>query len=138
MTGVEKQLINPSNLSKPSGYTHGIVTSGGRLLFIAGQPGLDGQGRVAAPDDLVAQFTQALANLRTVVKAAGGAPTDIVKLTIYVTDKAAYLANLKPIGAAYRSLFGRYYPATTLVEVESLFDDGAKVEIDGIAVLAEQ
>jgi enamine deaminase RidA (YjgF/YER057c/UK114 family) len=64
--------------------------------------------------------------------------TDIVKLTLYVTDKVAYQANLRPIGEAYRSFFGRYYPAMTLVEVKSLFDDDALVEIEGIAVLGEQ
>jgi enamine deaminase RidA (YjgF/YER057c/UK114 family) len=135
---VEKTLLNPTSLAKPSGYTHGIRTEGGRLLFLAGQPGIDANGKVAAPEDLVAQFTLALANLRTVIESAGGVMTDVVKLTIYVTDKAAYKANLKPIGAAYRTFFDRYYPATTLVEVESLFDEGAQVEIDGLAVLAEK
>jgi len=86
---------------------------------------------------VVAQFHQALANLRTVVEEAGGTMTDIVKLTLFVTDKAAYRLNLKPIGEVYRSVFGRYYPAMTLVEVKSLFDDAAMVEIEGIAVLSQ-
>jgi len=72
-----------------------------------------------------------------VVEAAGGTLTDIVKLTIYVTDRQSYKSNLKPIGQAYRSFFGRYFPATTLVEVEGLFDDGALIEMDGFAVLGE-
>ena len=80
-------------------------------------------------------FRQALANLQAVAAEAGGEMTDIVKLTIFVTDKAAYQANLKPIGEAYRSFFGRYYPAMTLVEVKSLFDDEAMVEIEGMAIL---
>ena len=104
-------------------------------MFLAGQTGMDAAGRIAEPGDLVAQFRQALANLQAVVAEAGGEMSDIVKLTIFVTDKAAYKANLKPIGEAYRSFFGRYYPAMTLVEVKSLFDDEALVEIEGMAML---
>ncbi len=134
---MEKKVLNPPSLAKPSGYSNGILTEGGRLLFLAGQTGMDGTGEIAAPGDLVAQFRQALANLKTVVEEAGGTVTDIVKLTIFVTDKAAYRANLKPIGEVYRSFFGRYYPAMTLVEVKSLFDDKALVEIEGLAVIGE-
>jgi enamine deaminase RidA (YjgF/YER057c/UK114 family) len=98
---------------------------------------MDATGMIGDPFDLVAQFSQALANLKTVVTEAGGQMTDIVKLTIYVTDKATYRAALEPIGVAYRAVFGRYFPAITLVEVRSLYDDQALVEIDGIAVLPE-
>ena len=131
-----KTILNPSSLARPSGYAHGILTEGGRVLFLAGQTGTGPEGNVASPGDLVAQFAQALFNLKAVVEAAGGAMTDIVKLTIFVTDKAAYKANLKPLGEVYRSFFGRYYPAMTLVEVKSLFDDEALVEIEGVAVIA--
>ena len=133
---MNKKLIHPASLAKPSGYTHGVLTDGGRLLCLAGQTGMDAAGRIAAPGDLAAQFTQALANLKAVVEEAGGAMTDIVKLNLYVTDQAAYKANLKPIGAAYRSFFGRYYPAMTLVEVKSLFDDEALIEVEGVAVIS--
>ena len=132
-----KTLVNPASLAKPSGYSNGILTQGGWLLFLAGQTGMDATGAIAHPGDVVAQFHQALANLRTVVEEAGGTMTDIVKLTLFVTDKAAYRLNLKPIGEVYRSVFGRYYPAMTLVEVKSLFDDAAMVEIEGIAVLSQ-
>ena len=132
-----KIIVNPSSFAKPSGYANGVLTDGGRLLFLAGQTGMDGTGEIAAPGDLVAQFRQALANLKVVAEEAGGAMTDIVKLTIFVTDKAAYRANLKPIGQAYRSVFGRCYPALTLVEVKSLFDDKAVIEIEGMAVIGE-
>ncbi len=135
---MEKQFINPPTLVKPTGYAHGVSTTGGRLLFLAGQPGLDANGSVVSPGDMVAQSAQAYANLKAVVEAAGGAMTDVVKLTIYVTDKAAYKANLKAIGAAYRQVFGKHYPAMTLVEVKSLFDDEALIEIDGFAVIGEQ
>src|SRR5215510_14043293 len=86
-SAMEKTIINPPDLAKPSGFSHGIVTQGGRMLFLAGQPGLDVSGKIASPGDLVAQFTQALANLKVVIEAAGGQMSDIVKLTIYVTDK---------------------------------------------------
>ncbi len=132
---MKKEIVNPASLAKPSGYSHGVMVEGGRALFLAGQTGVDATGRIAAPGELVAQFRQALANLQAVVAEAGGEMTDIVKLTIFVTDKAAYQANLKPIGEAYRSFFGRYYPAMTLVEVKSLFDDEAMVEIEGMAIL---
>jgi len=85
--------------------------------------------------DVAAQFRQALANLKAVVDEAGGAMTDIVKLTIFVADKPAYQANLKPIGAAYREFFGRYYPAMTLVEVKNLLEVDALIEIEGMAVI---
>jgi len=133
---MQKLIINPASLAKPSGYSNGVLAAG-RLLALAGQTGMDAAGRIAAPGDVAAQFRQALANLKAVVDEAGGAMTDIVKLTIFVADKPAYQANLKPIGAAYREFFGRYYPAMTLVEVKSLYDDAALVEIEGWAVLAD-
>ncbi len=135
MERMKKEIINPDVLAKPTGYANGIVTDGGRLLFLAGQTGMGADGRIIAPGDLVAQFTQALTNLKAVVEEAGGQMTDLVKLTLFVTDKAAYVANLKPIGASYRNFFGRYYPAMTLVEVKSLFDDQAMIEIEGMAVI---
>ena len=130
-----RTILNPASLAKPSGYSNGILTEGGRLLFLAGQTGMDATGAIAAPGDLPAQFTQALTNLKAVLTEAGGAMTDIVKLSLFVTDKNLYRANLKPLGEAYRSFFGRYYPVMTLVEVKSLFDDQAMIEIEGIAVL---
>jgi enamine deaminase RidA (YjgF/YER057c/UK114 family) len=132
---MEKTVVNPAGLAKPAGYAHGIRTEGGRLLFVAGQLGTNADGEIIAPEDLAAQFWQALSNLEVVVSEAGGEVTDIVKLTIFITDKPSYLANLKPIGAAYRSVLGRHYPAMTLVEVKSLFDDQAMVEIEGMAVI---
>lgn len=132
---MEKSIINPPSLARPSGYSHGIVTTGGRLLFLAGQPALDASGQIVATGDLVAQFAQAIANIKTVVEAAGGRPTDIVKMTVYVKDKDDYKSKLKPIGEAYRAVFGRHYPATTLVEISDLFDDDALIEIDCIAVI---
>lgn len=132
---MEKTVVNPARLAKPAGYAHGICTEGGRLLFVAGQLGTNVDGEIVSPNDLSAQFGQALSNLEVVVSEAGGKVTDIVKLTIFITDKESYLANLRPIGGAYRSVMGRYFPAITLVEVKSLFDDQALVEIEGMAVI---
>ncbi len=133
---MSKIILNPASLAKPSGYSNGILATG-RLLALAGQTGMDATGAIAAPGDLVAQFRQALANHQAVLAEAGGAMTDIVKLTLFVADKNDYKAKLKPLGAVYREFFGRYYPAMTLVEVKSLYDDAALVEVEGWAVLAE-
>lgn len=127
--------LNPPALSKPFGYSHGMLSDGGKVLFIAGQPAMDAQGEIVAQGDIAGQFHQAFANLNTVLSEAGAKPTDLVKLTIFVTDKSAYLASLKQVGQAYRSFFGKHYPAITLVEVKSLYDDKALVEIEGIAVI---
>jgi enamine deaminase RidA (YjgF/YER057c/UK114 family) len=129
-----KTIINPPSLAKPSGFSHAIVAEG-RTVFLAGQPGLNANGIVVSPGDLVAQFEQALANIRTIIETAGGTMQDIVKLTFYVMDKDDYKAQLKPIGKVYRSYFEGYYPATTLVEVSGLFDEGALIELDCFAVL---
>ena len=129
-----KTVVNPPGLARPSGFSHGIEAQG-RLLFLAGQTAQDAQGRILAPGDLVGQFRQALANVRTVVEARGGTLRDLVKLTFYVLDRDDCRARLKPIGQVYREMLGGHYPATTLVEVKALWDDAALVEIDGIAVL---
>ena len=125
--------INPSSLAPPRGYSHGIQASG-RLLFVAGQVGWNERAEIVG-DRFVDQFDQALANVLTVVMEAGGAPDAIARLTIYVIDKAEYVAAQKDIGARYRARMGRHYPAMTLVEVKSLLEPDAKVEIEATAVL---
>lgn len=132
---MNKTIINSDKLAKPSGYSHGIIVEGGRMLFLAGQPGLDKEGKIESPGDIVAQFQLALENIKTVMDATGGEMSDVVKMQIFCTDKATYKANLKALGAVYREFFGRYYPATTFVGCKELYDDGAMVEIDTIAVL---
>jgi enamine deaminase RidA (YjgF/YER057c/UK114 family) len=132
-----KELINPAELARPSGFTHGILTQGGRVLWLAGQDASGPDGRVVAPGDMVAQCRQVLDNLRAVVAAAGGAMPDIVKLNVFVTDRAAYRANLKPLGALFRDYFDGYYPAMALFEVKSLFQDDALIEIEGFAVIPD-
>jgi NAD(P)-dependent dehydrogenase (short-subunit alcohol dehydrogenase family) len=128
-------IVNPEELGAPRGWNNGMLArGGGRTLFIAGQTAREGSGRVA-PADLVAQFDQALGNVLAVLRQAGGAPGDLGRLTIYVTDMAQYRAGLKPLGEAYRRRMGTHYPAMALVEVKSLVDPDAVVEIEATAVL---
>src|SRR2546425_11354441 len=132
---MEKHIINPPELARPTGFSHGILITGGRLLFLAGQTGSDAEGHIVAPGDLVAQYEQVLRNLQTVVEAAGGKMQDITKINIFVRDRDDYLAHLKPLGKVHRSFFGAYYPATALFEISRFFQDEALIEIEGVAVL---
>jgi enamine deaminase RidA (YjgF/YER057c/UK114 family) len=128
-------LINPDSLGTPSGYSHGLVAdSGGKLLFIAGQIAWD-QNQKIVSDDFVEQFDRALANVVTVLSAAGGKPEHIVRLVIYVTDKIEYRERTREVGERYRKHLGKHFPAMVLVQVAGLLDDAAKVEIEGMAVL---
>ena len=124
--------VNPEELGPARGFSH--ATMAGGLVWLGGQIGSDATGKVPEPGDIVAQYTRAIRNLSIALRAAGSAPGDTVKLTYFVTDMKAYKENLRPIGAAYREVFGSHYPATTLVEVRSLFDPAALVEIDAVAV----
>ncbi len=130
-----KKLINPPSLPQPRGYSHGILTTGGRLLFLAGQTASDAEGQIVAPGDLVAQYEQVLRNLQAVVAAAGGKMQDIVKINIFVSNRDDYQAHLKQLGQIHRAYFGTYYPATALFEISRFFQDEALIEIEGIAVL---
>ena len=134
---MSEQIINPPELPVPRGFSHGIVVEGGRLLMLAGQDASDAEGKIAAPGDLLAQYEQVIKNLKAVVEAAGATLQDVVKLNIYVTDRDAYRAQLKPLGEIYRAYFGRHYPAMALFEVKSLFQDGALIEMEGIAHLPQ-
>jgi enamine deaminase RidA (YjgF/YER057c/UK114 family) len=128
-------FINPESLGAPRGYSNGVLTDhGGRLLFIAGQIAWDERQKIVS-DDLVEQFDRALANLIAVVNEAGGTPELIARLIIYVTDKNEYRDRTKQIGERYRARMGKHFPAMVLVEVKSLLEDRAKIEIEGTAVL---
>ena len=131
----EPVKFNPEALPRPTGYTHGIVTQGGRLLFVAGQIGCGSDG-VVVPGGLVAQFDKAVENILTVVRAAGGAPHSITRMTIYTSDMAGYRSSLPELGAVWRPRMGKHYPVMAVLEVKSLFDPGAIVEIEATAVLA--
>jgi len=128
-------FLNPESLGAPRGYSNGVLTpSNGRLLFIAGQVAWNSHQQIVS-SDFVEQFDCALANLITVVTEAGGTPEEIARLVLYVTDKKEYLARTREIGERWRQRMGNHYPAMSLVEVKGLVEDGAKVEIEGIAVL---
>jgi len=129
------KLINPEALGAPSGYSNGLLVEGdGRLLFIAGQIAWDNNESIVS-DDFVEQFDKALANVITVVRAAGGEPDKIVRLVIYITDKIEYRERTREVGERYRKHMGKHFPAMVLVQVLGLLDDRAKVEIEGMAVI---
>ena len=128
------ERINPAELARPSGFSHAVAATG-RMIFLAGQIGMDRQGQVAE-GGVVPQFEQALANLLTALAAAGGHPADLVSLTVYLTDVEDYQAHAKDIGAAWRRLAGTEYPAMAGVGVTRLWLPGALVEIQGIAVIS--
>ena len=129
------KLINPEALGAPSGYSNGLlVDGGGKLLFIAGQIAWDEKQKVISAD-FAEQFDRALANVVTVLSAAGGKPEHIARLVIYVTDKVEYRERTSEVGERYRKHLGKHFPAMVLVQVAGLLDDAAKVEIEGMAVL---
>ena len=125
--------VNPPSLVPPRGYSHGMK-GGGEVLFVAGQIGWNAQGQMVSADFL-AQFTQALDNVLAVVAAAGGGPTSVARLVVYVVDKREYLACQRDLGQAYRDRMGRHFPAMALVEVKALLEDDARVEIEATALL---
>ena len=128
-------LINPPSLAKPRGYSH-AAAGRGRTLALAGQIGWDPDAKLVSRE-FAPQFAQALANLIETLRFAGGKPEDLISLRIYVTDKQQYLAAMKEVGASYRQHLGKHFPAMALVQVAALLEDGALVEIEGLAVLPD-
>lgn len=133
-----RRIITPPTLPAPRGFNHGLLTTGGSLLFLAGQDASDARGQIVAPGDLVAQLDQALGNLQAVVGEAGGVMTDVVKLNIFVRDRDDYVAKLKPLGEVFRRYFGGYYPALALFEVTGFFQRDALIELEGMAVIGAE
>lgn len=127
------RTLLPPGWKKPKGYANGIAASGTQI-FVAGQIGWTAEERFET-DDFAGQTRQALQNVVAVLKEAGAGPEHVTRLTWYVTDKHEYLGALAAVGAAYREVMGRHYPAMTLVEVRALVEDRAKVEIEATAVL---
>ena len=128
-------IVNPESLGKPTGFNHGVLASGGRVLFIAGQAGWEHSADGTPPPSFPEQFARALDKVIAVVQEAGGQPTDIARLTIYVTDLNEYRGAREQLGQDWKARLGRYYPATTLVEVKGLVDEDAVVEIEATAVI---
>jgi enamine deaminase RidA (YjgF/YER057c/UK114 family) len=129
------ELVNPAGLERPSGYTHVVKITGGTIVHVAGQAPFDDRGEVAGVGDFVAQFAQVMKNLKTAVEAVGGRPNQYAVLTIYVTDVRAYHGNTKPLGDLYREIFGKHFPAITLVEVKALYNGDCMIEVSGMAVI---
>jgi enamine deaminase RidA (YjgF/YER057c/UK114 family) len=129
------KLINPVSLGSPRGFSNGVLTdAGGRLLFVAGQIAWD-ETQTIVSENFVEQFDRALANVIAVVTEADGRPDQIARIVIYVTNKLEYLEHQRSIGQRYQARMGKHFPAMILVEVKSLLDDKAKVEIEAVAVL---
>jgi enamine deaminase RidA (YjgF/YER057c/UK114 family) len=131
---VSVERINPAELARPSGFSHAVAVNAERLVFLAGQTGVDVNGQVV-PGGVVAQFERALQNLLTALAAAGGQPGELVSLTIYIVNIDDYRAHAKEIGLIWRRLAGTDYPAMAAVEVTRLWDPAAVVEIQGMAVV---
>lgn len=125
--------FNPPELPAPSGYSHASSGSGD-LVFTGGQVGCDVSGRILNPGDMAEQFGVAMRNLGAALAAADCRPDDVVKIVYYVTDVDAYRAASKAVGVHYRAVFGRHFPASTLVGVQRLFDPEAMIEIEAVAV----
>ena len=128
------ERINPGELARPSGFSHAVSATGGRLIFLAGQTGYAPDGQIV-PGGVVPQFEQALGNLLTALRAAGGGPDDLVTLTIYAGELESYRAHAPEIGVVWRRLCGREYPAMAAVGVARLWDADALVEVQGTAVV---
>lgn len=127
------QMLNPTDWMRPKGYSNG-VTAAGRMIFVAGQVGWDGN-EVFQTDDLVGQVRQALTNIVAILAEAGAKPEHIVRMNWYLADKDEYNARLDEIGAVYRELIGRHFPAMTALQVAGFVEHGAKIEIEVTAMI---
>jgi enamine deaminase RidA (YjgF/YER057c/UK114 family) len=130
------QVLHPEGWAPPVGYANGIATTGGRIVFIAGQVGWD-EKQVFASAEIVPQFEQALSNVLAVLAQAGGRPEHIARLTAYCCDKPAYLAARAQLGAIWRRMMGRHYPAMSMIFVADLLDHPAKIELEATAVVPQ-
>ncbi|MGW2490285.1 RidA family protein [Streptomyces sp. NPDC001606] len=128
------ERVNPPELSPPTGFSHAVVATGTRVVFLAGQTALDADGKITG-GTLPEQFERALGNLLAALRAAGGTPADLARVTVYATDVADYRAHAPELGRRWRELAGRDYPAMAVVQVVRLWDEQAFVELDGFAVL---
>jgi enamine deaminase RidA (YjgF/YER057c/UK114 family) len=125
----EHRIVNPPELGEPSGYAHAVVAAPGRTVYLGGQTG--------SGDTVAAQFDSAAASLVTALRAAGGEPDDLVSLVVYSTDLDDYRGAMEELGGVWRRHFGRRYPAMALVGVSALADPDARIELMGVAVVAD-
>ncbi len=129
------EMLNPKNWKSPKGYNNGVLADG-RVLFIAGQIAWDENCQIVS-DSFSEQVRKVLENIVAVLAEADARPQDLVRLTWFVADKQEYLANLEAVGQAYRETLGKHFPAMTLVQVADLLEEGARVEIEATAVIAQ-
>ncbi|GHF13542.1 enamine deaminase RidA [Kordiimonas sediminis] len=128
------QTLLPEGWPRPKGYSNGIAVNAGRMVFVAGVVGWDKDEQFRS-ENLVDQFRQTLMNTKAIMAEGGAGPEHMVRMTWYITDKKDYLANLRDIGAAYRDVMGKNYPAMACVEVSALMEDAAKIEIETTCVI---
>jgi enamine deaminase RidA (YjgF/YER057c/UK114 family) len=128
------KILQPPGWAKPKGFANGVAVKGGTTVYIAGQVGYTGQGEWREKG-FAGQFRQVLQNILAVLAEAGGRPEHLVRLTWYVLDKQEYLGAVREVGAAYRELMGRHYPAMAVVQVGALVEDAARLEIEATAVI---
>ncbi|HEV2113374.1 MAG TPA: RidA family protein [Terriglobales bacterium] len=129
------KILHPKGWARPKGFSYGVAASG-RNVFVSGIIGSDASGKVISKD-FTAQVRQALRNIVAVLAEGGAKPEHIVRMTWYLVDKKEYISAYKEIGAAYREVIGRHFPAMTAVQVAALIDDQAKVEIEVTAIVPE-
>lgn len=129
------EILQPAEWARPKGYANGMAARG-RMIFISGQVGWDAQGRFTS-DSLAGQVKQALCNIARVLKEGGAEPRHLVRLTWYVLSRAAYLHEVRDIGAAYREVLGKHFPTMSVVEVRGLVEQQALVEIEATAVVPD-
>ncbi|MFC5337291.1 RidA family protein [Leucobacter denitrificans] len=132
---MSSQIINPPTLIKPSGFAHGVKA--GELVYLGGQTAMDLNGNIV-PGGIVEQFVQAFSNVLTTLEAAGGKPSDLVDVTIYLTDVETYQQHGREIGRLWRELAGTEYPAMAGIGVTRLWQPEALIEIQGVAYISEQ
>jgi enamine deaminase RidA (YjgF/YER057c/UK114 family) len=129
------KLLQPAGWAEPKGYANGVMARGA-MIFVGGQIGWNAQQQFES-DDFIAQTRQALLNIRAVLQAGGAGPEHMVRMTWYVVDRVEYIARLKELGAAYREVMGKNFPAMTCVEVSALVEERARIEIEVTAVLPD-
>ncbi|MES2945564.1 MAG: RidA family protein [Pseudomonadota bacterium] len=129
------KLLQPVGWAEPKGYANGVIARGA-MIFVGGQIGWNAQQQFES-DDFIAQTRQALQNILAVLQAGGAGPEHMVRMTWYVVDRVEYIARLKELGAAYREVMGKNFPAMTCVEVSALVEERACIEIEVTAVLPD-
>jgi len=131
------EIVTAPELAEPVGYAHAVVSGPGRLVHLGGQTALDAAGRICG-EDLPAQLDVVAGNVVAALRAAGGVPTDIVSIQIFVTDVAAYREQLPALGKVWQKHFGHHYPASGLFGVTRLFDEEALIELMAVAVIGAE